>query len=168
MIPESFSPAHGKKPFRKLARGPSKAASARAQSAFAAAYREEARKLAALPEGVPAPRLLWVHDADDWVVLETEYVDARAPHRPWRTADLEASLDMLEEIVAGRWHIVERTRATRAGRFAMLERSGFTPQERTFRVVAPRTDELPRAVSRVFDVEMYVDLPEQAWQHPGT
>jgi hypothetical protein len=46
-----------------------KAASTKAQRMFAEAYREEARKLAALPEAAPAPRLLWLHDADDWVVL---------------------------------------------------------------------------------------------------
>lgn len=73
-----------------------KAASTKAQRAFATSYREEARKLAALPSGVPAPRLLWVHDADDWVVLGLEYVAARPPHRPWREADLGAALDLLE------------------------------------------------------------------------
>jgi hypothetical protein len=61
---------------------------------FAAAYREEARKLAVLPADAPAPRLLWVHDADveagDWVVLGIEHVEARAPRRPWSMADLEA------------------------------------------------------------------------------
>ena len=74
-----------------------KAASTKAQRAFATSYREEARKLAALPGGVPAPRLRWVHDADDWVVLGLEYVDSRPPHRPWRQDDLEAALDLLEE-----------------------------------------------------------------------
>ena len=38
-----------------------KAASVKAQRAFADSYREEARKLAALPPSVPAPRLLWSH-----------------------------------------------------------------------------------------------------------
>lgn len=37
-----------------------KAASLVAQRPFAEAYREEAAKLATLPAGVPAPRLLWV------------------------------------------------------------------------------------------------------------
>ena len=54
-----------------------KAASTKAQRMFADSYREEARKLAALPAGVPAPRLLW-HLDDDWVVLGIEYVAARA------------------------------------------------------------------------------------------
>ena len=66
-----------------------KAASTKAQAAFAASYREEARKLADLPPGAPAPRLLWVHDADDWVVLGLEHVEARPPRRPWREDELD-------------------------------------------------------------------------------
>ncbi len=59
-----------------------KAASQKAQRMFAESYREEARKLAELPEAAPAPRLLWVHDADDWLVLGIEYVEARTPRGP--------------------------------------------------------------------------------------
>ena len=73
-----------------------KAASVKAQRVFADSYREEARKLAALPPSVPAPRLLW-HLDDDWVVLGIEYVAARAPHRPWQQDDLDALLDSLEQ-----------------------------------------------------------------------
>jgi aminoglycoside phosphotransferase (APT) family kinase protein len=73
-----------------------KAASVKAQRLFADSYREEARKLAALPDTVPAPRLLW-HLDDDWVVLGIEYVAARAPHRPWHEDDLDALLDALEQ-----------------------------------------------------------------------
>jgi hypothetical protein len=75
-----------------------KAASTKAQRMFASAYREEARKLAALPAAAPAPRLLWWHDADaeagDWVVLGIEHVDARAPRRPWSASDLDACVAM--------------------------------------------------------------------------
>jgi hypothetical protein len=71
-----------------------KAASWKAQRMFAEAYREEARKLAALPAGAPAPRLLWTHDADDWMVLGIEYVEARQPGRPWRAEDLDRCLAM--------------------------------------------------------------------------
>ena len=74
-----------------------KAASTKAQRMFADSYREEARKLAALPEGVPAPRLLW-HLDDDWVVLGIEYVAARPPRRPWQAEDLDALLDSLEVV----------------------------------------------------------------------
>ena len=74
-----------------------KAASVKAQRQFADSYREEARKLAALPPEVPAPRLLW-HLDDDWVVLGIEYVAARTPHRPWQHDDLDALLDSLEAV----------------------------------------------------------------------
>ncbi len=74
-----------------------KAASSVAQRVFAASYREEARKLAALPESVPAPRLLWCDDGD-WVVLGLEYVEARAPKRPWRADQLDLALDALEVV----------------------------------------------------------------------
>lgn len=75
-----------------------KAASAKAQRAVAHSYREEARRLAALPAEAPAPRLLWQHDRDDWVVLGIEYVDASAPRRPWLLPEVEASARMLEQL----------------------------------------------------------------------
>ena len=76
-----------------------KAASVKAQRQFAESYRAEARKLAALPPTVPAPRLLWTIE-EDWVVLGTEYVAGRNPRRPWRRAELHACLDSLEVIAA--------------------------------------------------------------------
>ena len=75
-----------------------KAASDKAQRLFAAAYREEARKLAVLPPEAPAPRLLWTHDGGDWMVLGIEHVDARQPARPWRADDLERCLAMAEKM----------------------------------------------------------------------
>jgi hypothetical protein len=74
-----------------------KAASSAAQRMFAASYREEARKLRALPDSAPAPRLLWSEDGD-WVVLGLEYVEATAPARPWRADELDRCLDTLEEV----------------------------------------------------------------------
>lgn len=71
-----------------------KAASTKAQRLFADAYREEARKLAGLPAGVPAPGLLWTDEVADWFLLATEYVDARAPHRPWTAEDLASASAM--------------------------------------------------------------------------
>ena len=68
-----------------------KAASVKAQRLFAESYREEARKLTALPESVAAPRLLWMLD-DDWVVLGLEYVDGATPTaRGARTTSTPAS-----------------------------------------------------------------------------
>lgn len=76
-----------------------KAASVAAQRMFADSYREEARKLSALPEDVPAPRLRWLIDGD-WVVLGIDHVEASNPSRPWRRADLDACLDACEQIAA--------------------------------------------------------------------
>lgn len=76
-----------------------KAASVKAQRVAAVSYREEARKLVALPEGVPAPRLRWSLD-DDWVVLGLEVVEGRSPARPWRASELDACLDALADIAA--------------------------------------------------------------------
>ncbi|HEU5038695.1 MAG TPA: phosphotransferase [Nocardioides sp.] len=75
-----------------------KAASQKAQRMFAEAYREEARKLAALPPDAPAPRLLWAHDADDWMVLGIEHVESRQPARPWRSEDLERCAAAVERM----------------------------------------------------------------------
>ena len=75
-----------------------KAASAKAQRMFAESYREEARKLRLLPPETPAPRLLWVEDDGEWVVLATAHVAGRAPSRPWTEADLAAASAMAIEV----------------------------------------------------------------------
>lgn len=72
-----------------------KAASRKAQGPVADSYAEEARVVALLPDDVPAPRLLWTHDDDLWVLLAFECVDGRPPRRPWREAELDACLDTL-------------------------------------------------------------------------
>ncbi|MGL5809544.1 MAG: phosphotransferase family protein [Nocardioides sp.] len=79
-----------------------KAASVKSQRAFADAYREEARILAGLPVGVPAPRLRWTVDDPElaWVAIGIEYVDGTSPARPWRDEDLAATLDALERVAA--------------------------------------------------------------------
>jgi len=72
-----------------------KAASAKAQKVAADAYRIEARRLRTIPPSVPAPRLQWSFEVDDWVVLGIECVDGVAPGRPWTPEDLAACSDML-------------------------------------------------------------------------
>ena len=72
-----------------------KAASVKAQRMFAHSYREEARKLAGLPPEAPAAPLRWVHHDEEWVVLGLEYVDGRAPRRPWRRPELDLALAAL-------------------------------------------------------------------------
>lgn len=73
-----------------------KAASKKAQQPFADAYREEARKLRALPPGLPVPRLSWSHEDDLWVVLALEHVAGANPVRPWVASELDRCLDALE------------------------------------------------------------------------
>jgi aminoglycoside phosphotransferase (APT) family kinase protein len=80
------------------ARGFVKAASKAAQAEIAASYAEEGRKMALLGDGIPAPRLDWMHEDDAWVVLGFEAVDARQPRRPWDPVELDRALDLAEEI----------------------------------------------------------------------
>jgi hypothetical protein len=75
-----------------------KAASGRAQAGSADAYRQEARKLAALPAELPAPRLRWVYDDEGWVVLGFDTYDGRPPRRPWSRGELDRALDLAEAI----------------------------------------------------------------------
>ena len=64
-----------------------KAADATLQPDFALSYREEIRKLAALPATVPAPRLRW-HLDGDWVILGFDDVAGAPPKRPWKVGEL--------------------------------------------------------------------------------
>ncbi len=84
-----------------------KAASRTAQSAYAAAYAEEARVLSLLATSrVPAPRLLWVEqDLEDWTVVVFEDVDGVQPQRPWQDPEVQACLDTLTA-VAGRTRVL--------------------------------------------------------------
>jgi aminoglycoside phosphotransferase (APT) family kinase protein len=52
-------------------------------------HRDEARTLATLPPGVPAPRLRWTYDDGDWIILGIEDVEGHSPALPWRRDDLE-------------------------------------------------------------------------------
>jgi hypothetical protein len=74
-----------------------KAASTKAQRVFADSYREEARKLRGLPDGLPLARLHWSVD-DEWVLLGLEYADGQGPQRPWRDDQLSRALDALADV----------------------------------------------------------------------
>ncbi len=77
-----------------------KAASKQAQADVAQAYLDEARKLRAMPAGLPAPALRWVHDDADWAALGFDAVDGRPPLRPWHADELDRALDLAEAIAA--------------------------------------------------------------------
>lgn len=68
-----------------------KAASLVAQRGIAEAYRAEGRGLRMLPPGIAVPRLQWMHDADDWVVLCIEAADGDQTPRPWTDADVRTA-----------------------------------------------------------------------------
>jgi hypothetical protein len=71
-----------------------KAADANQQPDFALSYREEVRKLSALPAMVPAPRLRW-HLDGDWVILGFDDVAGGPPRRPWEPGELSRVCDAL-------------------------------------------------------------------------
>ncbi|WP_330347648.1 phosphotransferase [Streptomyces sp. NBC_00582] len=61
---------------------------------IAACYRRESLINQALPVEVPAPRLRWVEEQDEWVVLGFDAVDGgRMPAEPWQPSDLDATLN---------------------------------------------------------------------------
>ncbi|MGF0116230.1 phosphotransferase [Promicromonospora sp. Marseille-Q5078] len=65
-------------------------------------YREEARRAALLPDGVPTPRILWSTEIpapgdtgrDAWVALAFETLDSRNPRTPWDDDELQVVLDL--------------------------------------------------------------------------
>lgn len=63
-------------------------------------YRREAVVMAALPAGLPVPRLRWSLDDGDWVVLAFDEVDGVPPELPWRAGDLHRVLAALTDLSA--------------------------------------------------------------------
>lgn len=60
--------------------------------------RREVVVAAALPPEVPAPRLLWSGEEDDWLLLGFESVHGRSPEMPWRPSDLADVLDAVDAL----------------------------------------------------------------------
>lgn len=75
-----------------------KAVSGEVNAVSRAFHRREARNAAALPVGVPAPRLLGAYDDGTWVALAFEDVAGRQPHVPWREGELGRVLDAVGEL----------------------------------------------------------------------
>lgn len=59
-------------------------------------HRAEAAISAALPDGIPAPRLIGFVEHDDWVAVVLEDVQARHPSTPWQPRELHAVLETLQ------------------------------------------------------------------------
>lgn len=75
-----------------------KAVSAEQNSESPDLARREVTVAAALPDDVPAPRLLWSHDDGTWVLLGFEAVHGRSPVLPWRPDDLVRVLAALDAL----------------------------------------------------------------------
>ncbi|MEU7577620.1 aminoglycoside phosphotransferase family protein [Streptomyces sp. NPDC041068] len=75
-----------------------KAVSSEANPGSPDLHRAEARNSAALPEAVPAPRLLASYDDGTWVALAFEDVEGRQPEVPWRAAEFERVLGAVAEL----------------------------------------------------------------------
>lgn len=73
-----------------------KAASMATTPIAATSYGAEARVLAALPSGVPAPRLLWSDETEGWVVLGITPVAGHMPGLPWSRDDLDSAVNACE------------------------------------------------------------------------
>lgn len=65
-----------------------------------ALHRAEARVAAALPSGLPTPRLQFGYDSGDWVALVFDEVDGCSPRLPWSVADASRVLDAVGELAA--------------------------------------------------------------------
>ncbi|MEU1151272.1 phosphotransferase [Streptomyces sp. NPDC005863] len=70
-----------------------KAVSADANPGSPDLHRAEARNSAALPDSVPAPRLLASYDDGTWVALAFEDIEGRQPQVPWSSHEFELVLD---------------------------------------------------------------------------
>ncbi|QKV94920.1 phosphotransferase [Streptomyces sp. NA02950] len=63
-------------------------------------YREEASFSAALPRGLPVPRLHHVHDDGDWIALVFDAVKGKTPDVPWRVADAQRLMETIQILAA--------------------------------------------------------------------
>ena len=83
-----------------------KAVSAQANPVSPGMHRQEAVVTAALPAGVPAPRLLGQYDDGEWVALLLSDVAGRSPAQPWDEAELANVLGALARMhEIGRAHV---------------------------------------------------------------
>jgi hypothetical protein len=74
-----------------------KATSTTSLPVIASSYRAEIAVLQALPDGVPAPRLLWHDDdVDGWVLFGIEPVIGHMPGLPWSSTDLASAVTACE------------------------------------------------------------------------
>nr|MDT0660147.1 phosphotransferase [Micromonospora sp. DSM 115978] len=118
-------------------------------------YRREARITAALPDGVPAPRLLGFHDDGYWVALILQDVPGRLPATPWRPDELATVLATLDDLAERLTPATVPDLPTAAERlsvdFAGWRRIGTDPPTGLDPWVAGHLDDLCRLADRGLD-----------------
>ena len=70
-------------------------------------HRREAQIVAAIPDGVDVPRLLWSYEDEEtgWVLLVLQDVEGTHPEMPWRSDELEQG-DRRPRETSGRPHAI--------------------------------------------------------------
>jgi aminoglycoside phosphotransferase (APT) family kinase protein len=61
-------------------------------------HRMEARIASVLPPEVPAPRLRWTYDDDNWVMLAFDEIEGRHPAQPWHDDELQQVIDSMARL----------------------------------------------------------------------
>ncbi|MDX3147248.1 phosphotransferase [Streptomyces scabiei] len=61
-------------------------------------YRDEALFSAALPKGMPVPRLRHVYDDGDWIALVFDAIHGRMPELPWAAADVQRLMATIQTL----------------------------------------------------------------------
>ena len=63
-------------------------------------HRREAQIVAAMPDDVAVPCLLWSHDDEEsgWVILAFQDIEGRHPRMPWRLEELDLVIDGLAKL----------------------------------------------------------------------
>ncbi len=63
-------------------------------------HRREAQIVAAMPDGVAVPRLLWSYDDEEagWVLLVFQDIEGRHPEMPWRSDELDRVIDGIAKL----------------------------------------------------------------------
>ncbi|MEV8347012.1 phosphotransferase family protein [Streptomyces niveus] len=98
-------------------------------------YRDEARFSAALPNGMPVPRLRHVYDDGDWIALVFDAINGRTPELPWAPAAVRRLMETIQTLgttpLAGGLIDLPSVPDRLAHSFSAYRRLARTPQDLT-------------------------------------
>lgn len=77
-----------------------KAADVAAHPVAALLHRREAEVTRTLPPDLPVPRLRWILDDDEWVVVAFDAVDGRTPRVPWMEEEMRAVARLVDVLAS--------------------------------------------------------------------